>query len=154
MTKPECPTHIGQALQCQYKPEWLEALFKCFDKMHNTGTLSRPFLQTRLKKDTLILNPRLSFEVRTTDMDFFFELKIRFCADGSKMILGKHYDESYSPSCSSFSFRFTINIIVWFRMLVFFIDASNAFQTNVITNPSKRHYLGLPSLYLQWFASK
>ena len=39
-------------------------------------------------------------------------------------------------------------------MLVFFIDASNTFQTNVITNPSKRHYVGLPSLYLQWFASK
>ena len=50
------------------------------------------------------LNPRLSFKVRTTDMDFFFKLKIRFCADGSKMILGIHYDESYSPSCSSFSF--------------------------------------------------
>ena len=95
MAKPECPVHIGQALKSQYKPEWLEALFKCFDKMHNTGTLSRPFLRIKLSAKTLILNPRLSFEVRTTDMDNFFELKIRFCANGSKMILGLHYDESY-----------------------------------------------------------
>ena len=39
-------------------------------------------------------------------------------------------------------------------MTAYFIDASNAFQTNVIANPVMRHYVGLPSLYLQWFASK
>ena len=78
MIKPECPVNIGQALKSQYKPEWLEALFKCFDKMHNTGTLSRPFLRIKLPAKTLILNPRLSFEVRITDMDNFFNLKICF----------------------------------------------------------------------------
>ena len=70
------------------------------------------------------------------------------------MILGLHYDESYSPTYGSCSFRFTICIIVTYCMTAYFIDASNAFQTNVIANPVMRHYVGLPSLYLQWFASK
>ena len=34
------------------------------------------------------------------------------------------------------------------------IDITNAFQTNIITDPSKRHYLSLPALYLKWFLQK
>ena len=33
-------------------------------------------------------------------------------------------------------------------------DVSNTFQTNVIDDPSKRHFLRLPPLYQQWFKQR
>ena len=36
-------------------------------------------------------------------------------------------------------------------MIITFIDASNAFQTNVIEDPQKRVYVSLPMRYLEWF---
>ena len=36
-------------------------------------------------------------------------------------------------------------------MKFYFIELSNAFQSNVIYDPSKRHYMHLPSMYMQWF---
>ena len=75
--KPPTPLHPGEAMRSKYCSEWLEALFSCFEKMHNTATLSRPFLRKLLPKRTMILSPRLSYEVRTTELDNFFEFKIR-----------------------------------------------------------------------------
>ena len=113
----------------------MEALFAYFEKMHNTSTLSRPFLRSLLSKGTIILPPRLSYEVRNTELDHFFELKIRFCGNGSKMIEGVHYEDSYSPTCQGFSFRMSMGIAATLGMILHFIDASNAFQTNMISNP-------------------
>ena len=70
--------------------------------MHNIACLSRPFLRTLLPKGVMILAPRLSYEVKNTDLDIFYELKIRMCGNGSKMIEGIHFDDSYSPTCQGF----------------------------------------------------
>ena len=67
---------------------------------------------------------------------------------------GIHYEDSYSPTCQGFSFRLSVNVAAIQNMILFFIDASNAFQTNVISDPHKRHYVGLPTLYMEWYRSK
>ena len=36
-------------------------------------------------------------------------------------------------------------------MVFYFLNISNAFQSNVIHKPSKRYYLHLPTIYMQWF---
>ena len=77
MSKPEVPLHMGIALKSPYRSEWIESTYNGYDKMHRTGTLSRPFLRSMLPPNALILAPRLSFEVCTTDLDFFYELKVR-----------------------------------------------------------------------------
>ena len=153
MLKPEIPPHMGIALKSPYRAEWIEATFNGYEKMHRTSTLSRPFLRSMLPPNALILSPRLSFEVRTTDLDFFYELKVRLCADGSKMLAGVHFDESYSPVCNGSSFCHAICLASVLAMVFYFIDADNAFQTNFIEDPSSRHYLSLPPYYLEWFKS-
>ena len=45
-------------------------------------------------------------------------------------------------------------VAVAHNMTLHFVDASNAFQTNVISDPSKRHYVGLPTLYLAWYKNR
>ena len=86
--KPETPPHIGAALKSKNVGDWIDCLFAAYDKMHRTGTLSLPFPQTQLDKDTAILRPRLTCEVRITDSDNYYELKVRLCADGSRMVVG------------------------------------------------------------------
>ena len=39
-------------------------------------------------------------------------------------------------------------------MILVFIDASNSFQTNVISDPNKRVYITLPTMYLDWFGAR
>ena len=40
------------------------------------------------------------------------------------------------------------------KMIIVFIDASNAFQTNVISDPRRRVYVSLPTMYLEWFKAR
>ena len=70
------------------------------------------------------------------------------------MIEGVHYENSYSPTCQGFSFRMSMAYAATLMMVLYFIDASNAFQTNVIDNPIRRHYLGIPFKYLDWYANR
>ena len=96
-TKPPTPPHIGTALKSPERLDWLDCLFQAYDKMHKTGTLSIPFPITMLKQGTTILRPRLTCEVKIIDTDNYYKEKVRFCADGSRMVMGVDYDLSYAP---------------------------------------------------------
>ena len=54
--------------------------------MHNSGTLSCPFLRIKIPEGKKVLPTRLSFEAKLTDVLDFYEIKVRMCANGSKMI--------------------------------------------------------------------
>ena len=107
--------------------------------MHNSGTLSCPFMRQEVSKDLKVLATRLSFEVKLTDVDDYYEIKVRMCANGSKMVQGVDFSESYAPTVDADSYRFMMNISAMDRMIITFIDASNAFQTNVIQTHTKEY---------------
>ena len=52
------------------------------------------------------------------------------------------------------SFRLTIAIAASDKMIVVFIAASNAFQTNVMSDPNKRVYITLPTIYFDCFRAR
>ena len=54
---------------------------------------------------TKILLPNLTFEVRITDITHFYEMKIRLCANGSKMAEDVHFENSFAPTTDIYSFR-------------------------------------------------
>ena len=149
--KPDTPPHIGAALKSPYQSHWIDCLFHAYDKMHGTGTLSLPFPESQLPSGTTVLRPRLSCEVRITDTDNYYELKIRLCADGSRMVVGIDYDLSYAPVIDGDSLLLMISVATSKGMIFYFLDISNAFQSNIIHDPRRRHYLHLPSLYMKWF---
>ena len=149
--KPETPPHIGAALKSKNVGDWIDCLFAAYDKMHRTGTLSLPFPQTQLDKDTAILRPRLTCEVRITDSDNYYELKVRLCADGSRMVVGIDYDLSFAPVIDGDTLLLMIAVATSKRMKFYFLDISNAFQSNIIHDDNKRHYIHLPSMYMKWF---
>ena len=102
--KPGVPLHIGIALNSSYYSEWIESTFNGYDKMHRTSTLSCPFLRSKLPPNLIILSPRPSFEIRTTDLDFFYELKVILCANGFKIFERVCFENSYYPACNGPSF--------------------------------------------------
>ena len=69
--------------------------------MHNSGTLSCPFLRKLMPEGKKILPTKLSFETKITDIDDYYELKVRMCANGANMVQGKDYFISYAPTVDS-----------------------------------------------------
>ena len=126
-------------------------MFAAYDKMHRMGSLSLPFPQTQLDKDTAILRPRLTCEVRITDSDNYYELKVRLCADGSRMVVGIDYDLSFAPVIDGDTLLLMIVVATSKRMKFYFLDISNAFQSNIIHDDNKRQYIHLPSMCMKWF---
>ena len=76
------------------------------------------------------------------------------CANGSKMVQGVYYIISYVSTVNADSFRLSLNIAASDNMIVVFINTSSAFQTNVISDPKKRVYITLPTMYLEGFRGR
>ena len=129
----------------QQKSIWFKDIFDAYDKMHHSGTFSRPFLCTELPEDTTIINPQLSFSVKLTDIDHMFDLKDRLCVDGSSMVeCNIHYELSYVPISDITSIRVMIDITATIHnMTLYIVDITNAFQRNIITDIQKHHYIRL-----------
>ena len=101
-----------------------------------------------------MLPTRLSFRVSLTDVPDYYEMKLRMCANGSKMIQGVDFTVSYVLTVDTDLFRLTVNIAESDQMIIVFIDTSNTFQTNVISDSKKRIYVTLPTMYLEWFRAR
>ena len=70
------------------------------------------------------------------------------------MTKGIDFSESYAPTSDADPFRLIIALASFKGYWLIFYDVSNAFQTNVIDDPSKRNFLRLPPLYQQWFKQR
>ena len=152
--KPPVPAHIGEALSSPLRQDWKISVFKAFDKMHTSITWSEPFPVALLPKGTKILSPRIAFAIKLTPVNHFYELSSRICANGSRMEEGIDFHCSYAPVCDGDSFRLVVAIAAEEGMIGYFLDISNAFQTNVIFDPRDRFYIHIPPLYMEWFKQK
>ena len=70
------------------------------------------------------------------------------------MVVGIDFDLSYAPVIEGDALLLMIAMAASRNLTLYFLDISNAFQTNVIHDPNKRHYLHLPSMYMQWFRAR
>ena len=120
---------------------------RCTVRVHYLVLFPRKHIEGSQK----FLPPRLYFEVKITDLDYFHELKCRLCADGSRMAEGIDLVNSYTPTADADSLRLVIALVVTYCLDLTLYDVSNDFQTNIISDPAKRHYLSIPPLYQKWF---
>ena len=147
--KPDTHPYIGTAMKSKDRSDWIDCLFQAYDKMYKTGTLSIPLPITMLDHNITILRPRLTCEVRITDTDHYYEEKIRFCTDGSRMVMGVDYDFSYASVIDWDILLLMIAVATSLGMVFYLLDISNAFQSNIIHDPAKRQYIHLPPLYME-----
>ena len=67
------------------------------------------------------------------------------------MMLGLDYDLSYKPVIDGDILLLMIAVETSLNMDVYFLDISNAFQSNIIHDPNRQHYMYIPVLYMHWF---
>ena len=120
------------------RADWMDCLFNAYEKMNKTGTLSLPFPISMLERKTIILRPRLTREVRITDTDNYFEKKIRFCADSSRIVMGADYDLYFDPAIDGDALLLMIAVETSLNMTFLFLDISNTFQSNIIHDPTTK----------------
>ena len=89
--KPHAPDYVGQALNSDIRSHWIECLFNCFDKMHNSDTLSYPFLRIKIPDGEKVLPTRLTI-VKLTDVLNYYEIIVRMCARDVPGLGGTFYD--------------------------------------------------------------
>ena len=70
------------------------------------------------------------------------------------MIQGQDFAVSYAPTVDVYLFRLLIAIVASDEMIAVVIDASNAFQTNIISDPNKRIYITLPTMHIEWIRAR
>ena len=78
------------------------------------------------------------------------------CADGSKQVKGLHYQESHSPTPSTWSILTCTCIAAAYSLTAYTIDIDNAFQ-NTPRYPSETStpiFITCPPMYLPWFKSR
>ena len=67
------------------------------------------------------------------------------------MVVRIHYDSSFAPVIDEDTLLLMIAVATSKRMKLYFLDISNAFQSNIIHETNKQHYMHLPSMYMKWF---
>lgn len=85
--------------------------------------------------------------MKLTDVLIWFGIKVRMCANGSKIMQGLDFVVSYTLTVDTSPFRLSICIAASDEIIVVFIDKSKTFQTNSISDPKKRAYIMI-STYL------
>jgi hypothetical protein len=134
--KPDVPAHIGEMLKSPYKPEFKAAHFENYDKMFRTGTCSSPVLRSLLPREAVILPPHSVYAVESAEVENVFDLQVRMCANGSKMIEGIHYDQSFAPVASIDNIRMTIALGASQGKMVYTLEIYNAFKTSIVFQAS------------------
>jgi hypothetical protein len=137
--KPDTPAHLGDMLKSPYKAEVKAAYFENYDKMYRTGTWNVPVLQSLLPPDAVVLPPRSIYAVKPSEVANVYELQVRTCSNGSKMIEGVHYDQSFAPVSSIDSIQMMIALGAAQRKTAYTLDISNAFQRPLYFKPASVH---------------
>jgi hypothetical protein len=152
--RPIAPNHIGELHNNPFYADWKSSLFKNYDNMLSSGTWSAPMLRSTVPPNKQVLQNRVTFKVKDTDLPNTYELYGRICANGSPMKQNVNYTDSYSPVGSIDSIRLVLAIAASKRLRLNVLDISNAFQTSIIFDPSERTYITLPQFYREWFREK
>eukprot|EP00978_Attheya_sp_CCMP212_P034382 scaffold143848_cov34-Attheya_sp.AAC.1 len=130
--RPTKYTNIGECLKSAERSCWKEALYAQYDKNTEANLFTKPIPVKTLPADTKILRSIINPNVKSTDVPDMWQFITRHCANGSAMIRGIDFQESYSAVALATSVRMTIAIAAAENMTLAIIDVKNAFQNNTM----------------------
>jgi hypothetical protein len=96
--------------------------------------------------------PRSVHAVKPSEVANVYDLQVRTCANGSKMIEGVHYDQSFDPVSSIDSIRMIIALSAAQRKTAYMLDISNAFQTSIVFQACNRTCNSLPPFFVDYIS--
>jgi hypothetical protein len=135
LKKPDCPAHVGQMVGSPFKVDFKFAHFENYDKMNQTGTWSYPVARRLLPSDVVILPIRSNYAVKSTETASLWELQVRSCANGARMIV--HFYQLSAP----------VAMMDSKGKQVLILDIKNAFQNTIEFDPMKRTHSTMPPFF-------
>ena len=150
---PPTYSNIGDCLKSAENVQWKEAIFGQYNKNADANLFTKLIPVLTLPKDTKILRSIISPNIKTTDVPDIYQFITRHCANGSAMIRGLDYQESYSAVALASSVRIVVAIGAAENMIFGIIDVKNAFQNTMIPSGQRQH-LSIPPFHLLWFRRK
>ena len=148
--KPLTPNSICGALKFLKSQFWKEDLFVQYDKNKNVSLLSVPIPIKSIPDGEKILRSLTSPSIKEGDCFDAWKYFARHFENGSFLIQGINFYQSYSPVAHADSFRINISIMAMHRLNTSILDVSNSFQ-----NKNIPIHLGVcvipPPYYLDWF---
>jgi len=148
-TRPITPRNVKDFDKTGLKQQWMRSLFENYTKNAKSHTFTAPFPIEDAPEGVNVLRSVISHRVKDLGNDTY-DLYSRHCANGSTMIKGLDYKESYAAIAVIDSCRIVIAIASRYGLTIYVIDIKNAFQTTLL-HPNDRIYLHLPPYYLRWF---
>ena len=154
--KPPTPTTWRDVIDGEFKDVWYKAVYERYDKNHKVGLLSVPIPANELPVGATVLRAVSAFKIKNTMQPNIYDFYFRMCADGSKQVKGIHFDESHSPTPSTWTILTSLAISAAFGLVAYTIDVDNAFQNTprYPTQNTKPVFLTCPPLYLHWFKQR
>jgi hypothetical protein len=122
--------------------------------MLSSGTWSAPILRYLVPTAKTILPPRVTFKVKTTDIDDTYNLYCQTCTNGASLKDNIDFTNSYSPAGSIDSICLLLSLAAANQWTLHVLYISNTFQAAIIFDPDDRTYISLPPFYLEWFKSQ
>ena len=123
---PPTPDHIDDVLKSHLGEKWHDSIYGNYKKMEKSTTFSAPSKLSLLPLYTKILYPRISFGVKTTEIDNHSDINSRICAYVSSVIEVVDFTFSYAPVTGIKSLRI-INAIAHVEvMIIFILDIYNS----------------------------
>jgi len=148
-SRPTTPKHVKDFDKTGLKQQWMRSLFENYTKNAKSHTFTAPFPVEQAPPGINILRSVVSHRVKDLGNDTY-DLYSRHCANGSTMVKGLDFKESYAAIAVIDSCRIILAIASRYGLIIFVIDIKNAFQTTLLS-PHERIYLHLPPYYLKWF---
>ena len=122
--------------------------------MAKCTTLSDPFKRSLLTLNKKISHNRISFIVKTTEIDQKYDIYSIDFADGSSIIEWVYFTVSYAPVVSINYPRIVITIASAKVMIIFILGISNVLKITILYNLKEITCLSLTYLYLYLFKIK
>jgi hypothetical protein len=152
-SKPPVPKSIFDALKGPFRENWKAAVYIELTKNQKVVTFTLPFPKNELPAGSNVFRSTLVPEIKTTDVQGVFELRVHECTIGTTQQKGIDFDNSYSPVAENTSIRVMIAICAALKYTFGILDVKNAFQTT-ITKAKDRIYANMPPLYCEWLCSQ
>eukprot|EP00957_Ditylum_brightwellii_P097253 7406482-Ditylum_brightwellii.AAC.1 len=112
--------------------------------MNISGTFSAPFLRSDLSFTIKILKAQPEFKVKLQEEECKYELYIKTTTNGSNTVQGIDFEEPFAPTSLFENICILLAIAAAEAMLLFPLNISNTFQTNIESKLSNRVHMSIP----------
>ena len=68
--------HVGEGLKSKLRENWIQCIYNCYDKIHNSTTFTCPLQRKMVPNKKKVLSVRLSFEVKIIDVIDLYKLNV------------------------------------------------------------------------------